>query len=165
MKKFRLSPITKEDIEFIYFLRSISKDNVLKKSNRIENSKFLNQIMSQGNCGYFKYECDTEIVGYYRFYSVNGNMEIGSWITNPSSSPTEKILFDLEFKKQVFNLTGQEYIYFDVRKHNFSVWKHHERFGAEFIKEDVLNRYYKLNKEIYNHKYHEKIDRINKRTV
>lgn len=157
--KFRL--IEQEDIELIFFLRSISKENVLKRSSRIDSRAFLLNIIDKKADGYYCFENAERIIGYYRHYYIDGRIEIGSWITNPQAPFKEKILFDLEFKKMVFGITCSETLFFDVRRHNNTVWKHHERFGAELIREDENNRYYKLNSSTFKLLYDAKIHRIN----
>lgn len=157
--KFRL--IEKEDIELIFFLRSISKDNVLKASDRMQSRAFLSGLLKNKSAGFYAFESIERIIGYYRHYFVKDRIEIGSWVTNPQATFKEKILFDLEFKKMVFDITSAEAIYFDVRRHNTSVWKHHERFGAELIKQDENDRYYKLEFRNFTISYDAKIHRIN----
>ena len=157
--KFRL--IEQEDIELIFFLRSVSKDNVLKSSDRMQSRVFLSSLLKNKSTGFYAFESIERIIGYYRHYFVNDRIEIGSWVTNPQATLKEKILFDLEFKKMVFDKTSSEAIYFDVRSHNTSVWKHHERFGAELIKQEENDRYYKLEFRNFTILYDAKIDRIN----
>lgn len=157
--KFRL--IEKEDIEFIFFLRSISKAGVLKNIDRLQNRIFTSEFINDKQTGYYAFETEERVIGYYRFYAIKNRIEIGSWITNPEATTKEKILFDIEFKNKVFNLTGSKQLYFDVRKHNTSVWKHHERFGAELIYEDEKNKYYFLKVTTFKPIYNAKIDRLN----
>ena len=159
--KYTFRLIEREDIEFIFFLRDISKESVLKKVDRLQSRKFLSNYIKASQSEYYAFESAERIIGYYRYYLVENRIEIGSWITNPTASFKEKILFDLEFKKLVFELTSYRVIHFDVRKHNTSVWKHHQRFGAELISEDELNRYYSLNFRTFKTRYDAKINRIN----
>ena len=165
MSKHFLQPITIEDTEFIFFLRSISKSCVLKSTNREKHVKFIREHLIGNEGGYYKFCNSDEVVGYYRWLNNDDKIEIGSWITNPASGFMEKVLFDMEFKNHVFNETQAEFIYFDVERNNSSVWKHHERLGAELINEDSMERKYRLNKKTFILKYNEKINRINKRSI
>jgi hypothetical protein len=154
-----------KDIEFIYYLRSITSDNFLKKGDRSLNFSFLSNRIKNNELNYFCFESKTEIIGYYRFYLVNNIPEIGSWITNPQSNLFKKVLFDLEFKKKVFDDTNSDKIIFDVKIKNTSVWKHHENFGASRINENNNTYYYELNKNKFIENYERKIKRINSRSI
>jgi len=165
MSDYHLEPIKPEDTELIYFMRSISKSKVLKPTDRIINQMFIRGFLENNEGGYLKFCNSKEIVGYYRWQNNDERVTIGSWITNPSSGFKEKILFDLEFKLFVFNNTGADYLFFEVERNNSSVWKHHERLGAELIKEDRIERHYRLSRVVFKYKYNEKINRFNQRTI
>ena len=165
MSEYKLEPITLEDTELIYFMRSISKSKVLKPSDRIKNETFIRGFLEKKESGYLKFCNNLEIVGYYRWQKNAEKISIGSWITNPSSGFKEKILFDLEFKLFVFNETGTDYLFFEVERNNSTVWRHHERLGAELIREDQVERHYRLSRTVFKSKYNEKINRINPKTI
>ena len=148
MPKFRLRPIILEDVEFIYFLRTLSREGFLKRTNRRTNQLAINSIIEDENGEYLAYESSDEIIGYYRYYLNKKNLvEIGSWITNPSSKSIRKILMDIEFKTYVFNKTKGASIYFDVSDNNKSVLRHHLNYGAEIIDNDQDRCFFELKKE------------------
>jgi len=165
MSEYHLEPIKLEDTELIYFMRSISKSKVLKPTDRIKNQTFIRRFLENKEGGYLKFCNSKEIVGYYRWQNNDEKVTIGSWITNPSSGFKEKILFDLEFKLFVFNETVTDYLFFEVERNNSTVWRHHERLGAELIREDQVERHYRLSRTVFKYKYNEKINRFNPRTI
>lgn len=90
---------------------------------------------------------DLEKFGTVRIYDIQKNSFCwGSWILKegtPSSYSIESALLIYHFAMTL----GFEKSHFDVRKGNTSVWKFHERFGAERIKEDDKDYIYNITKE------------------
>lgn len=90
---------------------------------------------------------DLEKFGTVRIYDIQMDSFCwGSWILKegaPSSYSIESALLIYHFAMTL----GFERSHFDVRKGNTSVWKFHERFGAERIKETNIDYIYSISKD------------------
>lgn len=145
--KYVLRPVVSEDIEFIYFLRSLSSKGFLKEVNRPTNHSSITSILNDTDGQYLAYESENEIVGYYRFSLKTSRIaEIGSWITNPTAIPIRKVLMDVEFKNYIFKNTDVSLLTFNVNNDNHSVIRHHINYGAEIVKSDSQISYLTLEK-------------------
>jgi RimJ/RimL family protein N-acetyltransferase len=87
-----------------------------------------------------------ERVGTVRLYDIQGDSFCwGSWILKegaPSSYAIESALMVYRFALSL----GFQKAHFDVRKGNESVWKFHERFGAQRIRETDLDYFYTISR-------------------
>ena len=87
-------------------------------------------------------------LGTVRLYDSQGTSFCwGSWILNddaPQCSAIESVLMVYEY---AIDYLGFSQAHFDVRKGNESVWRFHERFGAERIGETELDYLYRIGSE------------------
>ncbi|MCX8505777.1 MAG: GNAT family N-acetyltransferase [Alphaproteobacteria bacterium] len=88
-----------------------------------------------------------ERVGTVRLYDIkNDSFCWGSWILKdgtPSSYAIESALLVYHFALSL----GFEKAHFHVRKGNQSVWKFHERFGAQKVEESAIDFFYEISLE------------------
>lgn len=161
---YKFKHITIEDIELIYYFRSIVKNNFLKKTDRNEHYKFIEDFIIEKKIdeGYFSYQNKNEIVGFYRYTVINkSTIQIGSLITNPSSSVENKIKMDFEFKKFVFEQNiNHSFLIFSVNRLNAGVIYLHIKSGAKIINKTSSEVNFKLYKPIFL-KCYEKFYKIN----
>jgi len=85
-------------------------------------------------------------LGTVRFYDVQGNSFCwGSWILKNGAPKYAAIESALMVYSYAIDYLGFRQSHFDVRKGNESVWRFHERFGAERIGETEQNYLYKID--------------------
>jgi len=129
----------KEDAAFIIELRTDSKKaaHLSKTSNDLKQQEvWLEKYGNDSGQVYFIiFNKQDERVGTVRLYDITVDSFCwGSWILKngtPSSYSIESAILVYHF---ALNL-GFEKAHFEVRKSNESVWKFHERFGANKVKE------------------------------
>ncbi|UQA75583.1 GNAT family N-acetyltransferase [Sphingobacterium siyangense] len=87
----------------------------------------------------------------YRIYNMSPDyVEIGSWVSKPNYlNSLNPIKLDIAVKEYVFEELGYKELYFDVRRENKTVLRYHRLFGPEVIKENELDIYFKLTKNIF----------------
>ena len=141
----------KEDAAFILELRTDSKKAtyISKTSNDLRQQEiWLEKYGSDSEQVYFIIlNKQDERVGTVRLYDTkNDSFCWGSWILKngtPSSYAIESALLVYHFALSL----GFEKSHFDVRKDNQSVWKFHERFGAEKVEETTDDFIYNISLE------------------
>lgn len=117
--------------------------------------EWMRNYLTRHNAGqeaYFVIEVDGSSKGSLRFYDYDSATDSycwGSWIIRPGAAPAaafQSILlaYDLAFGPMQFRRAR-----FDVRQANVSVWKFHEKMGANLSYEDELNRHYEYAAEEY----------------
>jgi RimJ/RimL family protein N-acetyltransferase len=92
---------------------------------------------------------DVGTVRIYDFRLAENSFGWGSWIIKSGTSPgisyqSAILIYDLGFDFLDFAAA-----HFDVRQANVSVWKFHERLGAQLVHEDELERRYNYPKPIF----------------
>lgn len=146
-----LRDATKEDAAFILELRTDSKKSthISKTSNDLKQQEaWLEKYGNDNEQVYFIiFNKQDERVGTVRLYDIkNDSFCWGSWILKngtPSSYAIESALLVYHFALSL----GFEKAHFDVRKGNQSVWKFHERFGAQKVEETTDDYTYNISLE------------------
>lgn len=141
----------KEDAAFILELRtdSIKATHLSKTSNDLKQQEvWLERYGNDNGQVYFIIlNKQGEKVGTVRLYDItNDSFCWGSWILKngtPSSYSIESALLVYHFALSL----GFEKAHFDVRKGNESVWKFHERFGANKVEETTDDFIYNISLE------------------
>lgn len=140
------------DAEFIHTLRT---DSHLSQHLSSTDSELMNQVVWLDNYRirndqvYFIIENKAgEVLGTVRLYDVQGDSFCwGSWILKkgaPKKAAIESALMVYSF---AIDYLGFKQSHFDVRKGNESVWRFHERFGAERIGVTEQDYLYKIVNE------------------
>jgi hypothetical protein len=87
-------------------------------------------------------------LGTVRLYDpIDDSFCWGSWILKHGSPRVAAIESALMVYAYAMDHLGFCNAHFDVRKDNTSVWRFHERFGAERVKETQLDYFYVLRTE------------------
>ncbi len=73
----------------------------------------------------------------------------GSWLASDEATPAEVLESDLLLKRFAFDYLGMQELYFDVRKRNKSVVKHHRNWGSEIVGENEVDYFFALDKGTY----------------
>jgi RimJ/RimL family protein N-acetyltransferase len=141
--------VTVEDASFIVELRTHTKKSthISKTSNDIKHQEiWLEKYSSDCKQVYFVIlNKDGGSVGTVRLYDMQGESFCwGSWILKegtPSSFAIESALLVYCFALSL----GFKKAHFDVRKGNESVWKFHERFGAQKTTETDIDYFYSIS--------------------
>jgi hypothetical protein len=139
---------TINDAEFILSLR---RDKIKGKflsytENDLEQQiRWLEAYSKDNSQIYFIIkDLESNKVGTVRLYDQQGNSFCwGSWIVRDGSP----IYYSIESALMVYFFAkslGFTESHFDVRKENVSVWKFHERFGAERYKQTEKDFFYKI---------------------
>ncbi len=147
-----LRDATVEDADFILALRTNEeKARYLSfTSADVERQRaWLGRYASSTDQAYFIIEAmDGEPLGTVRLYDARGNSFCwGSWILKAGAPAHAAIESALMVYAYAIDHLGFEQAHFDVRKGNESVWRFHERFGAERIAEGDLDYYYRISAE------------------
>ncbi|MEN9986235.1 MAG: hypothetical protein RI925_1737 [Pseudomonadota bacterium] len=140
---------TPEDAEFIVALRTDETKSrfISKTSTDVSQQVAWLESYAQDNSQVYFIMEDREHnpVGTVRLYDQQGpSFCWGSWVIregSPSSYAVESALMVYRFALSL----GFDRAHFDVRKGNESVWKFHERFGAERTSESELDYFYTLS--------------------
>ncbi|MFZ6657587.1 GNAT family N-acetyltransferase [Undibacterium sp. TJN19] len=147
--KLRLRNAGINDARFIISLRTdATKARFLSATSPdVEQQvRWLEKYALDTNQIYFIIQnAERENIGTVRLYDQQANSFCwGSWIIQAgaaNSSSIESALLVYHFALAL----GFEQAHFDVRKGNESVWKFHERFGAQKIRETAEDFHYTLN--------------------
>lgn len=151
-----LRTVVEDDAEFILSLRTderkkrfISETNSSLENQKEWIKKYKAREEKKTEYYFIASDLDGEDFGLYRVYKIEtGLPEIGSWITKPGYQKVlNPIKLDITIKDFVFNTLQLNALQFEVRRHNLSVNKYHQMFGAELIREDEINNYYLLTRE------------------
>ena len=127
-----------EDAAFILNLRTDSqKSRYLSTTDAdLEKQKaWLNNYAEQTDQAYFIIESlEGESLGTVRLYDAQGNSFCwGSWILKEDAPQTAAIESALMVYAYAIDYLKFQAAHFDVRKGNESVWRFHERFGAQRV--------------------------------
>lgn len=141
--------VQKEDAAFILEIRTDSKKaaHLSKTSNDLKQQEvWLEKYGNDSGQVYFIiFNKEGERVGTVRLYDIKDDSFCwGSWILKngtPSSYAIESALLVYHFGMSL----GFEKAHFEVRKGNESVWKFHERFGAQKVEETADAFIYKIS--------------------
>jgi RimJ/RimL family protein N-acetyltransferase len=144
-----LRDVTKEDAAFILELRTDANKarHISKTSGDLKTQiEWLEKYENDNQQIYFVIlNKKLEKVGTVRLYDkTNDSFCWGSWILKegtPSSYSIESALLVYHFALSL----GFEKAHFDIRKGNHSVWRFHERFGAEKIAETTSDFIYTIS--------------------
>lgn len=142
---------TMEDAAFIFELRTHKKKSthISKTSQDIKHQEiWLQKYDDDCKQVYFIIlNKDGESVGTVRLYDIQGDSFCwGSWILKegtPSVYAIESAMLVYYFALSL----GFKKAHFDVRKGNESVWKFHERFGAQKTAETDIDYFYSISYE------------------
>ena len=89
-----------------------------------------------------------EKLGTVRLYDAQGDSFCwGSWILKEYAPKTAAIESALMVYAYAIDNLGFNQAHFDVRKENESVWRFHERFGAERVGEIEMDYLYRIGHE------------------
>ena len=147
----RLRLATEEDAEFLLNLRldSSRNQNISATSEDLSAQiAWMRDYVGRyaaGREAYFLIEVAGEPQGCLRLYDYLTEQDSfcwGSWIIKPgapaqTAHQSAILAYDLAFGAMDFTRA-----HFNVRQANASVWKFHEKMGAQLIREDALNRHY-----------------------
>ena len=87
--------------------------------------------------------------GTVRIYNFNEDVfEWGSWILDKNKSPSAAMETAILIYEFAFNVLGFDRSEFEVNKSNKKVVSYHIKSGAEIIREDEVNLYFLMRKEI-----------------
>lgn len=153
--KMRL--VEKDDAGFILSLRT---DKRLGRFLSVTSSELNAQIKwiedykkreAEKKEYYFIYEdANKKNWGTIRIYHITKKgFTIGSWICEPGDKNKIAIKAWLLGVQFGFNTLQKEYCLLDVRKKNLSVMYYINLYQPQKLKEDELDRYFKLNKETF----------------
>ena len=139
-----------EDAAFILGLRTDSqKSRYLSSTDAdIEKQKnWLNNYAEQSNQAYFIIEnLQGEPLGTVRLYDAQEQSFCwGSWILKENSPQTAAIESALMVYAYAIDYLKFLAAHFDVRKGNESVWRFHERFGAQRVASNQYDYFYIIN--------------------
>lgn len=141
-----------DDAAFILKLRTDSqKSRYLSTTDAdLEKQKsWLNQYADQTDQAYFIIEnLESEPLGTVRLYDAQDHSFCwGSWILKEGAPQTAAIESALMVYAYAIDHLKFQAAHFDVRKGNESVWRFHERFGAQRTGETTMNYLYQINSE------------------
>lgn len=139
------------DAEFILSLRTNSENARFLSATSVDiesQLQWLRRYAASDDQAYFIVESGSRNIGTVRLYDARGDSFCwGSWILvsdAPNSASIESALMvyayavdELDFRRS----------HFDVRKANKSVWRFHERFGAERVAETEKDFFYQISLE------------------
>lgn len=140
------------DAEFIHLLRSDDNKSRHLSQTSPELSRqiaWLNDYAGKNDQAYFIIETkDSVPLGTVRLYdSQVDSFCWGSWILKDGAPQSAAIESALIVYAYAIDQLGFKQAHFDVRKGNESVWRFHERFGAERTGETELDYLYRIGWE------------------
>jgi RimJ/RimL family protein N-acetyltransferase len=148
-KTLRFRNALLSDAPFILSLRT--DDNKSKFLSQVSHDldgqkRWMMGYESSTDQAYFVIELKEVPIGTVRLYDARGySFCWGSWILindKPSSAAIESALMVYSYAVHHLRFSSA---HFDVRKGNESVWKFHERFGAQRVSEDTTDYFYTLD--------------------
>ncbi len=135
--KLRLDPTRNKH------LSAVSND--LEEQRRWISSYKEREFM--GSEFYFIVEHSRIAVGTVRIYDfLSDSFCWGSWVIEPGTSVGVSLASAYLVYKLGFDALGFGFSHFDVRKENRSVNRFHQRMGAVFVRHDLLNNYYSIDR-------------------
>ena len=147
-----------DDADYILKLRLnksyskyISKVNDDIEVQRKYIIKYLSDNAKERTSFYFILENSTtgKCCGTVRIYNFNEDVfEWGSWILDKNKSPSAAMETAILIYEFAFNVLGFDRSEFEVNKSNKKVVSYHIKSGAEIIREDEVNLYFLMRKEI-----------------
>lgn len=145
---------TTSDAPFILSLRTDSNKarHISHTSSDINKQvSWLDDYACKDDQAYFIIENQVgESLGTVRLYDPQGDSFCwGSWIVKDGAPQSAAIESALMVYAYAIDHLGFRAAHFDVRKDNESVWRFHERFGAERVGEDEQQQYlYRISFEL-----------------
>ena len=139
-----------EDAAFILSLRTDSQKSRYLSSTDADlekQKKWLHHYADQSDQAYFIIESlEGETLGTVRLYDAQEHSFCwGSWILKEGAPQTAAIESALMVYAYAINYLKFQSAHFDVRKGNESVWRFHERFGAQRVASNEDDYLYKLD--------------------
>ncbi len=146
--------VDESDAEFIFELRTDPElnEHISTVSGNIKDQiEFIKKYKEKPDEYYVVFQDKKgKPYGLGRMYNItNERFTPGSWIMKKSAPPIfsiESVLLMYDF---AFKTLSLKYADIDVRKENKTVIAFHQRFGAEYVKEDELHIYMVLTRETY----------------
>lgn len=157
-KNINLRLVKLEDAEFIVSLRQGQKGKYLSKIGDVSTQKawILDYKTRETRNKEFYYIIESkneEKLGTIRIYDFRGESFCwGSWIVKDNAPILTAIESALCMYQYAFETLGFKQSHFDVRKENVKVVAFHKRFGAKIIKENELDYFFSLSKEMFMQK-------------
>ncbi|RZS88894.1 RimJ/RimL family protein N-acetyltransferase [Phyllobacterium myrsinacearum] len=145
----RFRNVEVSDAAFILSLRLDETRNKFISSvspSLADQESYLEKYSKSEGEAYFIIEADhIGPIGTIRLYDQRGSSFCwGSWIVAPGAPARTGSKSAVLLYIYAFDTLGFSSSHFDVRQGNESVWRFHERFGAELTHEDELDRFYTL---------------------
>ena len=149
-RTLRFRDAIEDDAKFILTLRTDSqKSRYLSAtdSDIRQQKTWLNNYTDLTDQAYFIIEdLEGQSLGTVRLYDAQGKSFCwGSWILKEGAPQAAAIESALMVYSYAIDYLVFSSAHFDVRKDNESVWRFHERFGAQRIAEEKLDYLYKIN--------------------
>lgn len=154
-KYVNLREVMVDDAAFILNVRTSSKASQFlnKTENDIEKQiAYIKKYLTLDNEWYFLIERkDGTPLGTNSIYNVHGNEFTGGrWCMVDDSRPEEVLESAILGWNYAFNVLNLQKDSYDVRKANTKVLRYHRMWGARYIREDDLDCYFEMTKEIFN---------------
>lgn len=141
--------VCESDADFILHLRTSQKSQYLSETeDDIEKQiVWLKNYAIQSHQAYFIIEnLDGIPQGVVRLYDAQGESFCwGSWILKDGAPQSAAIESALMVYSYAIDYLGFSSTHCDVRKGNESVWRFHERFGAQRVGETPLDYLYEIS--------------------
>ena len=157
-KNINLRLVELEDAEFIVSLRQGQKGKYLSRIGDVSTQKawILDYKVRESQNKEFYYIIESksrEKLGTIRIYDFRGESFCwGSWVVKDNAPIFTAIESALCMYQHAFETLGFKQSHFDVRKENIKVVAFHKRFGAKIIKENELDYFFSLSKEMFMQK-------------
>lgn len=138
------------DAEFILALRTDERrsQHLSKTSPDLDTQIhwLANYAKAQDQAYFIIENAAGEAIGSVRLYDPQKDSFCwGSWILKEGAPQTAAIESALMVYAYALDHLGFRRAHFDVRKANESVWRFHERFGAERVSESEQDYFYKID--------------------
>lgn len=154
-KYVNLREVTVDDAEFILSLRcDPKKSRYLNPTeyNIPKQQEYIRNYLKKDDEWYFIVENKNhKPLGTERIYGVKGNQfTSGSWLMIDDVQLEEVMEGGFLLRNYAFNVLGFEKDYFDVRKDNKKVVRHHKSYGAKIVGESDIDYFFEYYKEQFN---------------
>jgi len=147
-RTLQLWTVTQGDAAFIHEIRSdpvLSRHLSTRSLNVAQQIKWIEAYERSISGAYFTIRSGGTAVGTVRMYDETGEQFTwGAWIMLgdlPAPAPIEVTLMVYEYAR----VCGFREAVIDVRQANTTVWRFHEWFGAQLIRQDSRDRFYRVN--------------------
>jgi len=154
-RTLELWAVTQEDAAFIHEIRSdpvLSRHLSTTSLDVAQQIKWIEAYEKSMSGAYFTIRSGGTAVGTLRIYDEAGEQfRWGSWIMAgdlPATAPIEAMLMVYEYAR----LCGFREALVDVRQANSTVWRFHEWFGAQLVRQDSQDRFYRVNDQLMQHR-------------